>query len=83
MDGSTRTDLFMKPALSPRVALLLIYLGLGLFQRLLADGFPLSTQNAGTWGQSPAALVADIEAALKKSGFLDAVKVAGDEARCR
>jgi hypothetical protein len=70
----------MKPALSPRVALLLIYLGLGLFQRLLADGFPLSTQNAGTWGQSPAALVADIEAALKKSGFLDAVKVAGDVA---
>ena len=46
----------MKPALFSRVALLVICLSLGLSARLLAAGFPLPVQNAGTWGKSPAAV---------------------------
>lgn len=78
MDRCKRTDLSMKSALLSRVALLVICLCLGLSGRPLADGFPLSLQNAGTWGSSPAGVVADIQNALQNSGFLDAVAVAGD-----
>ena len=70
----------MELPILPRLALLAICLGLGLApsDRLRAAGFPLPLQNAGTWGQSPAAVVGDIQNALKNSGFLDAVKTAGD-----
>ena len=73
-----RTDPLMKLSILPRLALLVICLGLGLAPagRPLAAGFPLPLQNAGTWGKSPAAVVADIQTALESSGFLDAVKVA-------
>lgn len=66
----------MKSKILFRVAVLVIFLGLGLSGRLKADGYPLPLQNAGTWGTSPAALVADIQRALKDSKFLDAVAVA-------
>ncbi len=71
------TESFRKPAGSLRLALWLICLCLGLSGRLSAAGLQLPLQNAGTWGSSPATLIADIERALRNSGFLDAVDVAG------
>lgn len=68
----------MKPLSSFRIALWAVCLGIGLFHRLVADGFALPTSNGGTWGQSPAGLVTRIETALKDSGFLRAVEAAGE-----
>lgn len=51
--------------------------GPGLFGRLLGDGFQLPQHAAGSWGQSPAGLVADIRKALEDGGFIRAVDVAG------
>lgn len=70
----------MKPAILFRVVLLLICFGGSLSGRMLADGFLLPLHNAGTWGEPPAKLIADIQRALERSKFLDAVKVAGDVA---
>ena len=45
--------------------------------RLGADGFQLPSHNAGTWGNSPAGLIAEIEKVLQDSGFIEAVTLAG------
>jgi hypothetical protein len=66
----------MKPLSFLRSILWMICLGLGLSGRLLAQGFQLPLANGGTWGDSPAVLVANIETALKDSGFLKAVEAA-------
>lgn len=77
MDSCTHILPSMKPRCLLRLFLLVMTLGAGLCGRVRADGFPLPSHNAGTWGQSTAALVADIRNALEKSGFIQAVETAG------
>lgn len=76
MDSGTHTDPSMKSSVLLRLVLCTLCLGMGLYGRILGNGFQLPGQDAGTWGRSPAALVADIQNAMQNSGLGNAIAAA-------
>ncbi len=81
MDRGTHDWFSMYSAKYSYVAVLVASLCLSLLGRAMADGFQLPIKNAGTWGDSPAALISDIDAAFKKSGFKEALTSVGEIAK--
>lgn len=72
----------MRSESAPRKAAVIRVLILGLLLALpgraaAASGYALPLDKGGSWGPTPADVVADIKAALEQSGFMDAVEAAG------